>query len=168
MRQPDQERARSGKALSFIGVTRCFIGVTRWRTVFDPKAAKQTTAFSKQEKVSMQELSVPALRRAVEGRDGRTMAGFYAADAVMKIIDVNHPPSHPMEIKGQDAIAAYYDDVCGRAMTHLVEFGIAEGDRLAFTQACTYPDGKRVFCSATLDISGGKIARQVAVQAWDV
>ena len=115
----------------------------------------------------METIDIPALRRAVEGRDGHALAGFYAPDAVMKIIDSAHPPSNPLLIKGHDAIAAYYDDVCGRAITHKVAFGIAEGDRLAFTQDCTYPDGKRVFCSATLHTDGGKIVSQVAVQAWD-
>jgi hypothetical protein len=115
----------------------------------------------------METLSIPALRRAVEGRDGRALASFYASDAVLRIVDAVNPPSRPLEIKGHDAIAAYYTDVCGRAMTHRVEFGITEGDRLAFTQDCTYPDGKRVFCSATLDLAGGKIVRQLAVQAWD-
>ena len=86
---------------------------------------------------------------------------------MLRIIDQNNPPSHPLEIKGRDAISAYYDDVCGRTMTHRVDTGIAEGDRLAFTQICTYPDGKRVFCAATLELRNGKIVRQVAVQAWD-
>jgi hypothetical protein len=115
----------------------------------------------------METLTIPMLRRAIETRDGETLAGFYADNAVLQIIDQDNPPSRPREIKGHDAIAAYFDDVCGRTMTHRVEAGIAEGDRLAFTQACTYPDGKRVFCSATLEVAGGKIARQVAVQAWD-
>jgi hypothetical protein len=35
----------------------------------------------------------------------------------------------------------------------------------AFTQACTYPDGTKVSCAAMLDIEGGKIGRQTAVQA---
>jgi hypothetical protein len=52
-------------------------------------------------------------------------------------------------------------------MTHRVENGIAEDDRLAFTQACTYPDGKRVLCSTTLQLVDGRISHQVAVQAWD-
>jgi hypothetical protein len=115
----------------------------------------------------METLSIPALRRAVEGRDGRTLASFYTDNAVLCIIDAVHPPSQPLEIKGHDAITAYYDDVCSRAITHKVSFGITDGDRLAFTQDCTYPYGKRVFCSATLEIDSGKIARQVAVQAWD-
>jgi len=115
----------------------------------------------------MTSLSVPALREAVEGRDGKTLASFYANDAVLQIIDCTHPPSSPLEIRGHNAISAYFDDVCGRAMTHRVEFGIESDDRLAFTQACAYADGKKVFCSATLELADGKIARQTAVQAWD-
>jgi ketosteroid isomerase-like protein len=115
----------------------------------------------------MESINIASLRSAIEGRDARTLTSFYAPEAVLRIIDQNHPPSGPMEVKGKDAITAYYDDVCGRAMTHRVEFGVAEGDRLAFTQACAYPDGKQVFCSATLELTDGKIVRQTAVQAWD-
>ena len=115
----------------------------------------------------MEPLSLPALRRAIESRDGKTMASFYGKDALLQIIDSANPPSSPREIRGREAITAYYDDVCGRAMTHRVEFGIESGDRLAFTQDCAYPDGKRVFCAATLELADGKITRQVAVQAWD-
>jgi len=52
-------------------------------------------------------------------------------------------------------------------MTHKIESGVAVGKRLAFTQSCAYPDGTRVFCSAMIELKGGKIARQIVVQAWD-
>ena len=64
-------------------------------------------------KNAMETLTLPALRRAIESRDGTTLAGFYANDALLRIIDQNHPPSHPMEIRGAEAISSYYDDVCG-------------------------------------------------------
>jgi hypothetical protein len=115
----------------------------------------------------MDALTIPALRQAIESRDGLTLAGFYTDDAVLRIIDQNNPPSHPREIRGSNAISEYYADVCGQTMTHRVDAGIAEGDRMAFTQTCTYPDGKRVFCAATLELLHGKIARQVSIQAWD-
>lgn len=108
-----------------------------------------------------------AIKAAIEGRDGKRLANFYADDAVLNIIDRNNPPSKPLEIHGKQAIASYWNDVCGRAMTHRVDTTIAEGDHLAFTQACAYPDGVRVFCSATLDLANGRIARQTMVQAWD-
>lgn len=112
-------------------------------------------------------VTIPALRQAIEASDARALSGFYAAQAVMRIIDRDNPPSHPREIKGQSAIAGYFDDVCARAMTHKVESGVADGDRLAFTQSCAYPDGTRVFCSAMLELDRGRIVRQTVVQAWD-
>ena len=112
-------------------------------------------------------VTVADLKRAIEGRDAKSLAGFYADDAVMQIIDRDNPPSRPRELKGRAAIAAYFEDVCGRAMTHKIEAGVADADHLAFTQACAYPDGTRVFCSAMIKLAGGKISRQTAVQAWD-
>lgn len=115
----------------------------------------------------MTTLTVPTLRQAIESRDGATLAGFYTDDATLRIIDQLNPPSQPQEIKGRAAITAYYDDVCGRVMTHRLDSGILEGDRLAFTQTCTYPDGKRVYCAATIELLNGQIARQISIQAWD-
>ena len=112
-------------------------------------------------------LNVTNLKRAIETRDAYTLSSFYADNAVVHIIDCDNPPSKPRELKGRGAIIAYYDDVCSRAMTHSVECGLAEGDRLAFTQCCVYPDGARVFCAAMLELTSGKISKQTVVQAWD-
>lgn len=108
-----------------------------------------------------------ALKQAIESRDGTALASFYKEDAALEIIDRNNPPSRPREIAGRAAIAAFWDDVCGRAMTHTVETNIADGNTIAFTEACAYPDGTKVFCAAVLTLKDGKIAHQKVVQAWD-
>jgi ketosteroid isomerase-like protein len=112
-------------------------------------------------------VSVAGLKRAIEGRDAKALAGFYDDDAVLQIIDRENPPSKPRQLQGRAEIAAYFDDVCGRAMTHRIETGIADGNDIAFTQACAYPDGTRVFCAAVLQLKNGRIVRQTAVQVWD-
>ena len=112
-------------------------------------------------------VTVAGLKRAIEGRKASALAGLYADDAVVQVIDRDNPPSKPRELQGKSAIASYFEDVCGRDMTHKVEAGVAVGNRLAFTQSCAYPDGTKVFCSAMIDVKGGKISRQVVVQAWD-
>jgi ketosteroid isomerase-like protein len=112
-------------------------------------------------------VTIADLKRAIESRDANTLSGFYADDAVVRIIDRDNPPSKPRELRGKTAIVTFYDDICSRAIAHKVESGVADGDRLAFTQACAYPDGARVFCSAMLELKAGKIARQTTVQAWD-
>jgi ketosteroid isomerase-like protein len=108
-----------------------------------------------------------AIREAIEGRDGRMLASFYADDAVVNVIDRNNPPSRPREVRGKTAISTFWDDICSRAMTHKVETSITEGDRLAFSQACAYPDGAKVFCLSFIDLKDGRIAKQTVVQAWD-
>ena len=112
-------------------------------------------------------VTVLGLRSAIEGRDARKLTEFYNADAVLQIIDADNPPSRPRELRGREAIAAYFDDVCGRAMSHRVEIGIREGDRIAFTETCTYPGGERVACQAMLDLNHDLIARQVMLVVWD-
>jgi hypothetical protein len=115
----------------------------------------------------MEIFTLPKLRQAIESRDGQTLASFYADDASLRIIDQENPPGRPHEINGRAAIAAWYADVCGRMMTHRLDSGVREGDRVAFTQICTYPDGNRVYCSSNLELDGGKIVRQVSLQVWD-
>jgi ketosteroid isomerase-like protein len=112
-------------------------------------------------------VSVSEIKYAIENRDGRRLANMYADDAVLRIVDRDNPPSKPREIRGKTAIAAYWDDVCGRTMTHKVEAAVAAGDRLAITQACAYPEGNKVLSLAMLELRDGKIARQTAVQVWD-
>ena len=109
----------------------------------------------------------PAIKKAIEGRDGKTLSSFYADDALVRVIDRNNPPSKPREIRGRAAITTFWDDICSRAITHNVDTTIADGDHLAFTQACDYPDGTKVFCAAMLELKNGRIAKQTVVQAWD-
>ena len=108
-----------------------------------------------------------AIKKAIEGRDGKLLSSFYTDDALVRVFDRNNPPSKPREIRGRAAISTFWDDICSRAMTHKVDTTIADGNNLAFTQACSYPDGTKVFCAAMLELKNGLIARQPVVQAWD-
>jgi hypothetical protein len=48
-----------------------------------------------------------------------------------------------------------------------VETSVADANKIAFSQACAYPDGMKVLCLTLCELKGGKIARQNVVQAWD-
>ncbi|HWL81058.1 MAG TPA: nuclear transport factor 2 family protein [Roseomonas sp.] len=112
-------------------------------------------------------LDIETLKRAIEGRDDRTLSDFYAEDAILIVMSKDSPPRSPRTIAGRPAISAYYGDVCGRDMQHELVAGVADDSHLAFTEACAYPDGTRVFCSAMAELSEGKIKRQTNVQVWD-
>jgi|ERR1700686_3974147 hypothetical protein len=108
-----------------------------------------------------------SLRSAIEARDAETLSALYADNAVITIMDRDHPPGAPMLVSGRAAINEYCADICSRNMTHAVETAVADESHLAFIERCAYPDGTRVVCSAILDTAGGRIQRQVALQVWD-
>jgi ketosteroid isomerase-like protein len=112
-------------------------------------------------------IDLGALSRAIEERDASSQLALYADDAEVRIVDRNHPPRSPQVLRGKDAIREWIEDVCSRDMTHQVNDTVGGQSRIAFTEDCTYPDGTKVLCSASADVSDGRIARQLVVQVWD-
>ncbi|QKT03844.1 nuclear transport factor 2 family protein [Ectothiorhodospiraceae bacterium 2226] len=108
-----------------------------------------------------------SLHTALESRDIEQMLSLYADDAELKVVDRDHPPSRPMELHGKRAIETYLRDVMGRDMQHRVLDEIVSDKGFALTEECRYPDGARVFMNSTIHLRGGKISREVDVQAWD-
>jgi len=112
-------------------------------------------------------LDLEALRRAIEGRDAEALIALYADDAELRVVNKDTPPSRPLVMRGRDEISAYLRDVCSREMAHRLEDPVVGVGRVAFNEACEYPDGTRVLAAATLEVRGGRIRRQVNVEAWD-
>ena len=112
-------------------------------------------------------MDLDAFSRAVENRDTDAMLALYADDAVMEVIDKNNPPSRPLTLQGKSAIEGLLRDVNGREMTHRVEQPVVGEGRVAYNEACQYPDGVRVLTANTLVLHDGKIAAHTMVQAWD-
>lgn len=107
------------------------------------------------------------LKHAIEHGDADTLTRLYADDAEMVVIDRDRPPSSPMTLTGKEAIAAFWRDVCGRAMTHHIDHEVVGTDRVSYVEECAYPDGCHVTAAMTLDLRDGRIARHLTVQAWD-
>lgn len=112
-------------------------------------------------------LDFEAMRHAIEKRDAETLVGFYAEDAELHTVNRNSTPSSPEVLRGKEQIAQHLRDVCGREMTHRVEDEVIGKDRIAFNEACEYPDGTRVLGAENLQVRDGKIVRQVSIEAWD-
>ena len=108
-----------------------------------------------------------ALRRAFSDRDGGALGALYADDATIEVADAQNTPSAPLKVEGRDAIRAYFEDIFARDMTHEVDTIVSDEDSAGFSVRCSYPDGVRVVCVATAQLSGGLIVRQLTAQAWD-
>jgi ketosteroid isomerase-like protein len=112
-------------------------------------------------------LDFEAMRRAIEASDYDTLVALYADDAELRTVNRNSTPSSPQVLRGKEEISELLRDVCGRAMTHHVEDEVVGEDRVAFNEACEYPDGLKVLTATTLNLRDGMIVRQTNVEAWD-
>ena len=112
-------------------------------------------------------LDFEAMRRAIEGSDYDALVSFYADDAELRLVNKDSTPSSPTVLRGKDEISEMLRDVCGRAMTHHVEDEVVGENRVAFNEACEYPDGLKVLTATTLELRDGKIVRQTNIEAWD-
>lgn len=112
-------------------------------------------------------LDFEALRRAAEHNDAGLLASLYAEDAEVLIVNRETPPSSPHVPHGNEQIAEYLKDACSRDVESRIEDEVIGEERTAFNEVCKYPDGTRVLGATTLEMRGGKIARQVSVEAWD-
>lgn len=111
--------------------------------------------------------SKDTVSRAFDERDPATLAGMYTDDAVISVIDQDHPPSAPMVLAGRRRIEEYYKGICAMDVRHHVEHVLTQDSTAAFSMLCSYPDGKKVYCSAMVELEGGRIKRETEVQAWD-
>jgi hypothetical protein len=112
-------------------------------------------------------LDFQALRHAIEERDAEALVSLYAEGAELLRVNRYDTPSSPRVLSGKEEIAEYLRDVFGRDMTHRVQDEVIGEERIAFQEACEYPDGTRVLAAMSLDVRDGKITRHVNVEAWD-
>jgi hypothetical protein len=110
---------------------------------------------------------IGAFARAAQERDADTQLSMYAPDAVVTIVDRISQPGSPRVLRTRSEVQTWLRDQCDRDMTHQVTRSLQTDDAAAFTLACRYPDGTNVLCATVIGLSGGQIAEQTIVQAWD-
>jgi len=108
-----------------------------------------------------------ALRHAIEHCDLVAMLIFYAEDAQLSIVNADGPENPPFELCGKAEIAKHLRATFGQETSHRVEREVVGEDRVAFREACEYPDGGRVVIETMLEVRDGKIMRQVDVVGND-
>lgn len=111
--------------------------------------------------------SLAALARAIEARDADFQIPLYADDADVQVVDPDHPPRSPMNLRGKRAIASWIRDICSLNMTHHVVDLVDAGDTVAFSEEGRYRDGTKVLSTSTVTVKDGLIRRQRVVLVWD-
>ena len=70
-------------------------------------------------------------------------------------------------LRTHEQIKAWLADIYSRDMTHSVKHRVLDETGAAYTQECRYPDGTNVVCATVIELDGGVISAQTAVQVWD-
>lgn len=94
-------------------------------------------------------------------------AKFYAEDAVWIEYRHTNPPKSPNLKEGRAYIEEFLGRVKASGISIRIEDELVVGDRAAFRVWITLPDGRRIIEHVMIKCSGGRIARQVDVEAWD-
>ena len=107
-----------------------------------------------------------AFKRAAEAKDTSALLDLYADDA--ELIDVNkrQPPASPMTLHGRDELRKMYESIPRELVHHVGDEVLSDG-RMAFSYACDYPSGQKVFGVHICDVRDGKITREVVAESWD-
>jgi hypothetical protein len=96
--------------------------------------------------------------------DGRS---FYAEDAQWIEYKPSAPPRAPIHMIGKAQIKAFIEAVLGSDLEITLADEVVGDERAAFSLTCSSPDGKRVYEQVIVQLRGGKVVRQVDVEAWD-
>jgi ketosteroid isomerase-like protein len=109
-----------------------------------------------------------AFREAFEAKDAVRWASFYTDDAeYIEYDSQDFPPSAPVRRAGKDAILAFFQEVEAMPIELRLEDEVLGTERIAFAIMCSLPDGKRIIEHAIAHLDGGRIKRQVNVDASD-
>lgn len=97
----------------------------------------------------------------------KNWAAFFADDAEWIEYKHTHPPRSPRRMTGRTQIEGFLADIKASNITLKIEDEVIGPTRAAFCVWCILPDGKRIVENVIIHFEGGKITRQVDVEAWD-
>jgi ketosteroid isomerase-like protein len=109
----------------------------------------------------------PAFREAFERKDAGRWTEFYAEDAHWIEYKPSAPPRAPIRMIGKAQIKEFIEAVSRSDLEIAIADEVVDDERVAFSVTCTFPDGKRVYEQVIVQLRGGKVARQIDVEAWD-
>ena len=82
------------------------------------------------------QLDAVALTAAIISRDAQGVVAWYTDDAVVTVVNRDHPPSLPARFEGKSAVTTYFTEICGRHLEHEVHDLVQTPSGIAFTQDC--------------------------------
>jgi ketosteroid isomerase-like protein len=106
-------------------------------------------------------------KRGYEDWDVEALLALYAEDVELVQIDRNNPPSDPRIRHGKEVFRGMFEHCAATGVKAMVENGVAGGNRAAVTITCEFPGGRRVAANGILELTDGRIVRELEILAGD-
>jgi ketosteroid isomerase-like protein len=110
---------------------------------------------------------VEALERGYEQWDVEGLLALYADDVELIQIDRDNPPSAPRVRRGKEVLRGMFEHCAAAGVRATVENAVAGQGRAAATITCAFPGGRAVVANSIVELVGGRIVRERAVQVGD-
>ena len=114
-----------------------------------------------------QTFSLEVFASAIQERDADRIIAAYAPDAIVHLLDPDHPPQSPRTLTGRAALASWIRDICSPDVTHRVVDLVDAGDMVSFTDQARYRPGTQEWSISVAAIDDGLIVRQRMLSVWD-
>lgn len=105
-------------------------------------------------------------KRAFEGKDAAAWAGYFAEDGEWIEYRHTNPPHSPNRMD-KARLTQHVAAVAEAPVNLVIEDEIVADGRAAFRVIVALPDGRRIIEHVMIYTEGGKIKRQIDVEAWD-
>ena len=108
-----------------------------------------------------------AFKSAFEARNVDAWLSFFDEKAEWIEYRHNAPPASPNCMQGKSEIGSFLERVKNSNVHLELSDEVLGPTRAAFCVTCTLSGGRRIIENVIIHLRGGKIIRQVDVEAWD-
>jgi ketosteroid isomerase-like protein len=106
-------------------------------------------------------------KRAYEAWDVESLLDLYADEVELVQLDRDNPPSAPRVRHGKEVFRGMFEHCAAAGATATVEHPLTDGSRAAATVTCEFPGGRKVIANSILELSDGRIVRELDVVTGD-
>lgn len=115
----------------------------------------------------MEEFDLDDFLDAFRAKDLQRWADWYATHAEWVEYRHEDPPRDPHVMRGREEIGAHLAAVCAAPIDIAVDHVVPGTSSAAFMVTVTLPGGRRIIENVIIEIGGGRVSRQIDVEAWD-
>lgn len=113
------------------------------------------------------EFDFAAYAAAIEGKDVPAWSAFFTEDAEWLEYRERNPPRAPNVMRGIGEIRRFLEGVAASPLELRLSHEVVGPVRCAYRLTVDFDDGRQIIEHVIVEVAGGRVVREVDVEAWD-